>query len=129
MSLRFVLKMYKVCWNKEKEQILFQKTSLSIIRVSNTDLKSVEAKKINHLFEDTCLIFLTLVWLFLHVSYGCHTSVGHQRESDTATRLLLELFVLHRLEKYQLKVWGSLTLIKKIEIKHFISDRTTHQTS
>lgn len=35
-------------------------------------------------------------WFFWHVSYRCHTSVGHRHVSDTATRLLLEVFVLHR---------------------------------
>lgn len=36
--------------------------------------------------RDNCLTFLTHVALFQHVSYECHTSVKHQRVSDTTIR-------------------------------------------
>ena len=84
----------KVCWSKEKNKILFEILYelfdicvMSVIRV----FKKCLNKEKNHFLVDTCLTFLTLVWLFRHVSYGCHTSVGHRRVSDTATRLLLEV--------------------------------------
>lgn len=51
--------------------------------------KSIEPKKTNHLFGNTCLIFLTNILIFyIYISYECYTKIKHECVSDTTTRLL-----------------------------------------
>lgn len=66
-----------------KEKTIFLDTCLSlsdtccvnVLQMPNTDQRSVEAKKKKN---------------------KCCTSAGHRHVSDTATRLILKVFVLHR---------------------------------
>ena len=47
--------------------------------------RSVEVKK--------TILFRTPILVIWHVSYECHRSIGHRYVSDTATHLVLKVFV------------------------------------
>jgi len=64
---------------------VFYDCHTSVGHRSNECRSKEENKFLKHLFE-----------LVSHMSYKCHTNVRHQRVLDTATRLILEVFVLHR---------------------------------
>ena len=87
----------------------------------------VESKKNNNFFERlyrhelyVCLISIghrfkkcrgkDKKWFFWtpirHVSYNCHSSVGHRHVSDTATNLIIEVFMLHRVPQLQGQHWN-----------------------
>jgi hypothetical protein len=57
---------------------------LIFVHVSDTDLRSVRK-----------WFFWTPIWAIRHVLQKCHTSAGHQHVSDTVTRQIIELSVLH----------------------------------
>lgn len=95
-------KIYKVRWSKNKNNLFLKNLSelcAHVVWVScgcRTPIQQVSKYIKKYSFDNTCMTFLTIVWLFRHVSYVCYTSVRYQHMLDTAARLHLKVSVLHR---------------------------------